>query len=555
MKKPMMNENSSRRNAAQQLRGSSRRELLRRGGILTLAGALPIVSQPARDTGAATDKIGEIYRNIGVQPVINARGTFTIISGSQTLPQVKQAMDQASRSYVQMDELMGGVSKCLAELTGAEWGIVTAGCCAALTHCTAASIAGTNPERMQRLPDLTGLKNEVIIPEYSRNVYDHAIRMLGVKIVEVKNPAELESAFNERTAMAYILAGPGDDGPLGTQAIAAAAKRHGVPVIVDAAAEILTFPNVHLQRGATAVAYSGGKCIRGPQAAGLLLGEKNLLQAAWANSAPHHAFGRSLKVGKEEIMGMLAAVQMWKKRDHEAEWNQWEAWLKEISTNVKRVNGVDTKLYGAEEGLSNRSPRLVISWNASQVGITGQELGKFLLDTEPRIVLGGTKGSRPDEMASSISITPYMMMPGDAKVVSERIYAALSKPPKMSEPESLPQGEPSAVAGQWETRIDFARGSANHILILEQQGSKLEGTHRGEFVSGDLRGAVAANRIRFRSSQKIQGTRLFYDFTGTVDGDKMAGNVTLGEYGEARWSAQRHHYQAPTGVIRPVKPT
>jgi uncharacterized pyridoxal phosphate-dependent enzyme len=532
---------------------ASRRELLRQGGFLTMAGALPAVAEPAAKT-AAPDKAGEIYRRIGVRPLINARGTFTIITGSQTLPPVKQAMEEASKSYVQMDELMEGVSKTLAELTGADWGIITAGCCAALTHCTSACVAGTNPERMQRLPDLTGLKSEVIIPEYSRNVYDHAIRMVGVKIVEVNNPSELEGAFNERTAMVYILAGPGDEGPLGTKVIAEIAKRHNVPVIVDAAAEILTIPNVHLGRGATAVAYSGGKCIRGPQAAGLLLGEKNLLQAAWANSAPHHAFGRSLKVGKEEIMGMLAAVELWKKRNHEAEWKQWESWLDEISRNATRVNGVSAKLYSAEEGLSNRSPRLTITWDAVQIGITGQELSKVLLDTEPRIVLGGAKGAGPDEMASSISITPYMMMPGDSKIVAERIYAVLSKPPQMAPPEPLPQGQPAAVAGQWDLRIEFQRGAADHILLLEQQENKLEGTHRGEFVSGDLRGAVAANLVRFRSSQKIQGTRLLYDFTGTVEGDKMSGSVNLGEYGEARWSAQRHTYHAPNGIIRPVKP-
>ncbi len=545
---------SSQNNLSLRSRGPSRRELLGQGGLLTLAGALPAVCEPARPVSPPITTPVEIYRSIGVVPVINARGTFTIISGSQTLSEVKRAMDAASRSYVQMDELMNGVSTCLAELTGAEWGIVTAGCCAALTHCTAASIAGTNPERMQRLPDLTGLKNEVIIPEYSRNVYDHAIRMVGVKIIEVNSPSELESAFNERTAMVYILAGPGDDGPLGTKAISEVAKGHEVPVIVDAAAEILTFPNVHLQRGATAVAYSGGKCIRGPQSAGLLLGDKNLLQAAWANSAPHHAFGRSLKVGKEEIMGMLTAVEMWKKRNHDAEWKQWEGWLEEISTSARRVNGVSARISSGEEGLSNRSPRLTIDWDASKIGITGLELSKLLLDTEPRIVLGSARGSRPDEMASAISITPYMMMPGDSTVVAQRIYTALSKPPKAVDPDPLPTGEPAKVAGQWEARIEFDRGFATHTLILEQQGEKLEGTHRGEFVSGDLRGAIARDLIRFRSSQKIQGTRLIYDFTGTVIGDKMAGNVNLGEYGKARWSAQRHSYQLPNGVIRPVKP-
>lgn len=253
-------------------------------------------------------------------------------------------------------------------------------------------------------------------------------------------------------------------------------------------------------------------------------------------------------------MGMLTAVQMWKKRDHDAEWQQWQGWLQEIAAGVKRVPGVTTTLHSAEEGLSNRSPRLNIAWDASQLGITGDEVSKQLLDTEPRIVLGNAKGSRPGNMASSISITAYMMMPGDAKVIAERIHGVLSKPPKIANPEPLPQGEPAMVAGQWEVQIDFDRGSAIHTVILEQKGNDLEGTHRGEWVSGDLRGAIAVNLIRFRSSQKIQGTRLFYDFTGTVDGDKMAGNVSLGEYGGARWSAQRHQYKMPGGVIRPVKP-
>ena len=226
-----------------------------------------------------------------------------------------------------------------------------------MTHCTAASIAGSNPERMQRLPDLTGMKSEVIIPGYSRNEYDHAIRMLGVKIIEVYDPAELAIAFNERTAMVYILAGPGDDGPLGTEAVAKLAKQHNVPLLVDAAAEVLTFPNLHLQRGATAVAYSGGKCLRGPQCAGMLLGEKTLLQAAWLNSAPHHAFGRSLKVGKEEIMGMLAAVEAWKTRDHDAEWKTWHGWLETIAARVEKVDGVTTKIL-PPEGLSNHTESL-----------------------------------------------------------------------------------------------------------------------------------------------------------------------------------------------------
>ena len=524
----------------------NRRDWFRQGGLLAAA---QLAGGGIRKAAAAPfQAAADVYRAIGVRPVINAHGTYTIITGSTTLPVVKLAMDQASRSFVQMDELMDGVGKRLAELSGAEWGIVTAGCCAALTHCTAAAIAGFNPERMQRLPDLTGLKNEVIIPGYSRNVYDHAIRMLGVKIVEVRNVSELEPAFNDRTAMVYILGGNGDDGPLGTRVVSEVARRKNVPVIVDAAAEVLSLkPNIHLERGATAVAYSGGKCIRGPQAAGLLLGEKKLLQAAWANSSPHHAFGRSLKVGKEEIMGMLTAVEMWTRRDHKAEWSQWEGWLDTIATRVKQIDGVTARVSQPGEGLSNRTPNLAIQWDGAKLGITGSEVARLLLDSEPRIVLDRGSGTRPGSMNSSVSIVPYMLAAGEEKVVADRLYAALSKPPKFENPEPPPQGPPVTVAGQWEARLEFGRGSANHTLLIEQDGGKLVGTHHTEFYASDLNGTVAANQVRFQTSFQIQGQRVSYVFNGTVEGEKISGTVSMGEYGETTWTAEKHKYRTAGG--------
>ncbi len=524
--------------------GLSRRDLMR-GGWLASLGLLG--GNSSRAAGAS----GTIYETIGVTPVVNCKGTFTIISGSLTLPEVKRAMDEASRHYVHLDELMDAVGKRLAELTGAEWGMVTAGCAAALTHTTAACIAGADPEKMQRLPILTGLKNEVIIPRYSRNVYDHAVRMLGVKTVEVGNKDELAAAINSRTAMIMILAGPGDEGPLGTQVICEIAKPKGIPVIVDAAAERLTIPNVHLGRGADVVAYSGGKCLRGPQCAGLLLGRKDLIQAAWLNSAPHHAFGRSLKVGKEEIMGMLAAVEAWTKRDHEGEWKQWEGWLAHIAKSVERVDGVTTRVM-QPRGLSNRAPQLEIRWDGAKLGITGQELERTLTETEPRIILAGARGSRRTGMASSASIMPYMMNPGDEKIAADRIYTLLSKPPKFPEPER-PAGAPASVAGQWEVHLEFVRGEADHVVVFEQKEGDLVGTHTGDILTGDLRGTVEGNTIRFRSSHRIEGTRLGYDFEGTVDGDRMQGTVGLDEYGKARWTAVRHRYGQPGGVVRPVK--
>lgn len=520
--------------------GFSRRDLFRRGGLLAAAQAF---GGSVRAVAAPLDLGPDMYRSIGVRPIINARGTFTIITGSETLAEVKRAVDIASRSFVHMDELMDAVGQRLADLTGAEWGIVTAGCCAAVTHCTAASIAGGNPERMQRLPDLNGLKDEVIIPAYSRNVYDHAVRMVGTKLVVVREPSELERAFNERTAMVYILAGPHDDGPLGTRVIAQAARPKNVPVVVDAAAEILTLkPNVHLDRGATAVAYSGGKCIRGPQAAGLLLGEKRFLQAAWINSAPHHAYGRSLKVGKEEIMGMLAAAEMWVKRDHKAEWAQWESWLDHISTAVQKVDGVTVEVRQPSADLSNRSPELMIRWDGAKLGITGQELSQIALDTEPRIALARAGGNRPGNMASFVAIVPYQMMPGDEKVVADRLYALLSHPPKIASP-AAPGGTPVSVAGQWNLELDFGYGSAHHKLVFEQDGANLMGTHEGEFAMSDLTGSVAANTVRFQSSLPTEGTRVPFQFTGTLEGSQLSGRVALGEYGEARWTATRHSYR------------
>jgi L-seryl-tRNA(Ser) seleniumtransferase len=526
--------------------GYSRRTLFGQGGML--AAMYAFGGSVKRAVAAPLQWGTNMYQSIGVRPVINARGTFTIISGSMTLPEVKKAMEEASRHHVHMDELMESVGNRLAEITGAEYGIVTAGCCAALTHFTAACIAGSNPERMQKLPSLEGLKNEVIIPAYSRNDYDHAIRMLGAKIITVRDKAEMEAAFNERTAMVYILAGNGDEGPLGTAAISEVAKKKGVPVIVDAAAEILTVkPNVHLQRGATAVAYSGGKCIRGPQAAGLLLGEKSLVQAAWINSAPHHAFGRSLKVGKEEIMGMMAAVEMWIKRDHQAEWKRWEDWLNQIATRAKQVPGVTAAIAQPGAGLSNRTPQLNISWDGAKLGITGTELNETVLNTEPRIVLSRGSGTRGGNMASSIGIVPYMMAEENVKVVADRIHALLSNPPKFPDPAPATTAAPAPVAGQWDVRIEFTRGTVTHTVVLEQDAGRLTGTHFGEFDKGDLTGTVAGNAIRFNSGLQGLGRRVTFGFSGAAENGKMSGTVDLGEYGAGKWTAERHPYRGGRG--------
>ena len=313
--------------------GATRREVFHIGNSLMLP-ALLGGSQAMAATGPLQPG-KDIYRSIGVEPVINCRGTFTIIGASVELPEVRAAMDAAAQQFVQLDELAEAVGRRLAELTGAEWGMVSSGCAAGLKHVTAACVAGGNPEKLLRIPDLTGLdKTEVVAPRSARSAYDHAIRNIGVKMITVETAEELERALSSRTAMIYLSAG--GSGPLSLENVAKMAKPHDIPILVDAAAEVLTIPNVHLQRGATVVAYSGGKAICGPQCAGLLLGRKDILLSAWQASSPHHGPGRDNKVGREETLGMLAAVEAWVKRDHEAEWKKWLSYLDTIAKRVSQ---------------------------------------------------------------------------------------------------------------------------------------------------------------------------------------------------------------------------
>ena len=357
------------------------------------------------------------YEAISVRPLINCRGTYTIISGSLMLPEAVEAMTRAAAQYVHLDELMDRVGARLAELTGAEWGIVTSGCAAALCQVTAACVAGGDPEKMARLPDCTGMKDEVIVQPSHRNVYDHAIRMVGVRMVEVVTRADLEAAISTRTAMFSVFGDAADRGEISVKEMAEIGHRHGIPTLVDAAAERPGVPNRYLQDGADAVAYSGGKCLRGPQSSGLVLGRKDLLQAAFLNGAPHHALGRPMKVGKEEIMGLLAAVEMWLQRDHDAEWKQWEGSLGRISDAISHIPTIQTEV--RQRGRSNVAPTLSIRWDGEAVGITPVEVRKKLSEGTPRIEMPGGR--------DGLGIMPYMMEPGEDRIVARRLREILEE--------------------------------------------------------------------------------------------------------------------------------
>jgi uncharacterized pyridoxal phosphate-dependent enzyme len=481
----------------------------------------------------------KIYESIGVDPVINCRGTFTIIGGSLERPEVLAAAKAAAAHFVQYDEMAFGVGKRLAEITGAEWGMVSSGCAAGLKHVAAACVTGGNPEKLIRIPNLTGMeKTEVIIPRYSRNPYDHAIRNIGVTIITVESADELRQAISPRTAMIYLMSGneSAKGQPLSLEVIAEIAKPKNIPVLVDAAAEILTIPNVHLEQGATVVAYSGGKAICGPQCAGLLLGKKDLLMSAWQASSPHHGPGRDNKVGKEEMLGMLAAVEAWVTRDHDAEWKTWLSWLENISKRVTKINGVETSVFEPTE-LSNRSPVLNVTWDPDVLHITAEEVAEEFARTKPRIAIG----ARTREGKTSLSITTGQMQPGNDKIVADRIYTILSQ---KREPRSEKM-QPASVSvnGHWNVKVEYFSSTSEHTLYLEQDGNWIQGSHHSDFSTQEIMGVLEGDQIKMRSNVRIPGSGVTYLFSGTASDGSITGSIYLGEYLNARFTAKRAEYR------------
>ncbi len=536
--------------------GASRRELLQIGNAL----ALPVLLGGTQAQASGPLRAGpEIYQSIGVEPVINCRGTFTIIGASIELPEVRAAMDAAAQHFVQLDELAEAVGRRLAELTGAEWGMVSAGCAAGLKHVTAACVAGGNPEKLLRIPDLSGMeKVEVVSPRSSRSAYDHAIRNIGVKMITVDTAEELERALSARTAMIYLSAGGAmNAGPLSLENVARMAKSRDIPILVDAAAEVLTIPNVHLARGATVVAYSGGKAICGPQCAGLLLGRKDILMSAWQASSPHHGPGRDNKVGREETLGMLAAVEAWVKRDHKAEWSKWLGYLDTISKRVTQAAGVSAQVR-EPNGLSNRSPSLVISWDPAQLHITGEEVAELVARSKPRIALGaggldrGRGGASAEPSKTSIDITAWMMQPGDDKVVAERLHAVLSEKRSAKPAGAAPAGN---LSGRWDVNVEFFSSKSQHSLMLEQEGNRLQGSHKGDFSVRDIFGMIEGDQIKLRSVDRVPGDAIIFTFAGTLSGDTISGPIYMGEYLNAKFTAKRHGYPGNrTSIVIPGGP-
>jgi len=511
------------------------------GGIL--AGGLAIPTNDHAELEIKnSNSVDGIYGSMGVRPVINARGTVTIIGATRILPEVKDAMDSATAHYVQLDELMEGVGERLARLTGAEWGCVSSGASAAITLATMGCVTGGDPDKLWQVPDLTGMKDEVIIPHYSRTAYECAARAVGARMIEVSTPQELKMALGPRTAMILVLTGThSEEGPLSLREISKLAKPMGVPILADAAAEGLEVPNPHLEQGADLVAYSGGKCLRGPQCAGLLLGRKDLVKAAWLSGAPHHGFARGQKVGREEIVGMLTAVEMWFKRDHEKEQRIWNDRLEHISERLSPIAGVACEIKQPGTRRSNRFPTLQVAWDMDLIPLTGYDLENLLWDLSPRIAVSGAGSFLPfpPNMRPNISINSSQLATGDANVIADELGKILSAPPGLKTSSVTAAYN---VAGQWDVQMNFAASTVMQTLVIEQDGSLLNGTHYASRAARNLTGELHGNEILFRSSYTREGVRLNFEFSGIVTASRMEGKVSLGEYGAATWSAVRHGY-------------
>lgn len=532
-----------------------RRDLIKDLAILPFAGGVlasgfPFPPFAGTENTEQIDKLKEkannppgkspenIYNSLGVRTVINGRGTVTIIGACRMLPEVEKAMKAATRHYVQLDELMEGAAQRLAELTRAEWGIVTTGATGALIVGCAGIVTGGNPDKLWKLPNLDGMKSEVIIPAYSWTAYESAVRGVGVKIIEVTTPGELKAAINDNTAMVLVLAGEqSENGPLSTNIISSIVKPFGIPILVDAAAEGLSLPNPHLSQGADLVAYSGGKYLNGPQCAGLLIGRKDLVKAAWMTSAPHHGFGRGYKVGREEIIGMLTAVEMWMKRDHDAEIKKWTSWLNTIESRIKKIPGVKTEIQ-QPRGRSNPSPDLKVQWDTAIIPLTGYDVENLLWEKTPRIAVSGAGSFLPfpPNMQPNILINSSQLEAGEEKIIADNVYQVLLHPPKINRNNAPPAID---ISGDWNVEIQFAAGRENQKISLKQNGSEINGIHYGSYDSREIAGSLNGCELLLRSAYKQKGVRISFEFTGTASDKKMEGNLLMGEYGLAKWKATR----------------
>jgi uncharacterized pyridoxal phosphate-dependent enzyme len=383
------------------------------GGFIG-ASALPVAA-------AAAAKSRDYFRDLGVRPFINAAGTYTAMTASLMPEEVMDAINYASKHYVMLDELHDKGGERIAKLVQAEGAMVTSGAASALTLGTAAVLTGGDNQKMVDLPNLANMKSEVIMQKSHRFGYDHAVRNCGVQIVEVETREDLERAVNPKTAMMLFYNNNNKEGRIQDEEFVQLGKKHGIPTFNDAAADVPPVENLwkYTKMGFDLVAISGGKGIRGPQSAGMLLGRKDLIEAARKNAPPNgNTVGRGMKVNKEEMLGMLAALELYVEKDHAKEQRDFEKRAEEIKKAAGSVPGVTAEIFVPE--VANHVPHVRVTWDAAALGIRANEVVRALRDGEPSI------GARSEGPAIVVGV--WMMRPGEDKIVGKRLRQVLEAP-------------------------------------------------------------------------------------------------------------------------------
>ena len=393
-------------------------QMAHRRNFLQMLASLPWLGNlalPEKIAAAAPGR--DFLKELGVQPIINAGGMQTMFTGTLMLPEVVRAIEAMSHQFVRLNELHDAVGKRIAALLGCEAAMVTSGAAAALTIGTAACLTGTRQEFIRRLPDLTGMKSEVIIQKAHRFVYDHAVRTCGVRLVEVETAEELRRAAGERTALMLFLNKYDHLGKIKREEFVALGKQLGIPTFNDAAADLPPAGNLtkYLKLGFDLVTFSGGKGLRGPQSAGLLLGRRDLIAAARLNGPPNgDAIGRPMKVNKEEMVGLLVALELYLKRDHQKAWDEWERNIRVVADALQPIKGVTTERFIPP--IANEVPHLRIRWDQKLVKLSTGEVARRLREGRPSIELTPDDGKQ-----EALVVSSWTLQPGEAEIVARRL--------------------------------------------------------------------------------------------------------------------------------------
>ncbi len=393
--------------------------------FLQAMSSLPVIGGLFNSTAvAAVAKTAgrDYFKELGVRPFINAAGTYTALTASLMHPETMAAINYASKHFVTLNDLHDAVGKRIASLVHSEAAMVTSGAASALTLATAACLTGKDPERIKNLPNLAGMKSEVLIQKTHRVGYDHAIRNCGIKLIEIETAAELENAVNGKTAMMFFLNDSDPKGQIKAAQFVELAKKHNIPTLIDCAADVPPTENLwkFTKMGFDLVAFSGGKGLRGPQSSGLLLGRKELIEAARMNASPNgDTIGRGMKVNKEELVGMMAALEVYLKRDEAAEWKEWERRAKLIIDSVTAVSKA-TKGEVYVPPVANHVPTVRIRWEKAALKLLADDVRKQMREGNPSIEI--TPGSSPAKAETQeFSVGVWQLQPGEAEIVAKRL--------------------------------------------------------------------------------------------------------------------------------------